>query len=200
VDPSGPSERWRAWRDQVDLDEYDRRWERLADAGEAIHGEADAVVRIGGRRVLDAGCGTGRVAIELAARGLDVVGVDNDPDMIERARVKSDTVEWIEADLAAVDLGGRTFDVIVLAGNILLFVEPGSEPHIIANLAPALAHGGALVVGNQTDADALRAYDAWCADAGLELAERWSTWEGHPYDGGSYAVSIHRRTALGTIC
>jgi SAM-dependent methyltransferase len=200
VNPSGPSERWRAWRAQVDLDEYDRRWERMAAAGEAIHGEADAVVRIGGRRVLDAGCGTGRVAIELAARGFDVVGVDNDPEMIVRARAKSDAVEWIEADLAGVGLADRAFDVVLLAGNILLFVEPGSEPRIIANLAPALARGGVLVVGNQTDARALDAYDGWCADAGLELADRWSTWEGDPYDGGSYAVSIHRRTALGATC
>ena len=38
------------------------------------------------RRVLDAGCGTGRVAIELARRGIEVVGVDADPDMLERAR------------------------------------------------------------------------------------------------------------------
>ena len=197
MDPAGPSERWRTWRAQVDLDEYDRRWERMAAAGEPVHGEADAVVRLGGGRVLDAGCGTGRVAIELVSRGLDVVGVDNDPEMIARARAKSGAVEWIEADLAEVDLTGRTFDVIVLAGNILLFVEPGSEPSIVANLAPALAPGGALVVGNQTDAGALQAYDAWCADAGLELAERWSTWEGDPYDGGSYAVSIHRRMALG---
>jgi SAM-dependent methyltransferase len=125
------------------------------------------------------------------------VGVDNDHDMIARARARSGAVEWIEADLAGVDLSGRSFDLILLAGNVLVFVVPGSEPRIIANLAPALAPGGALVAGNQTDRSALQAYDGWCAGAGLALAERWSTWEGDPYDGGPYAVSIHRRAALG---
>ena len=71
-------------------DEYDDRWSCLAAAGENIHGEADLVAdlarRIGGRRILDAGCGTGRVAIELARRGFEVVGVDADPSMLATAQ------------------------------------------------------------------------------------------------------------------
>jgi len=59
-----------------------------------MHGEATFVEALGVRRVLDAGCGTGRVAIELARRGLDVVGVDADPGMLSAARAKAPELEW----------------------------------------------------------------------------------------------------------
>jgi len=64
--------------------------------------------------VLDAGCGTGRVAIELARRGVDVIGVDLDAGMLEQARQKAPDLDWIDGDLATVDLA-RHFDVVVLA-------------------------------------------------------------------------------------
>ena len=76
------SDAWRRFRRHVDLDEYDARWDRLAAAGEEVHGEADFVMALRPTSVLDAGCGTGRVAIELARRGVEVVGVDADPDML----------------------------------------------------------------------------------------------------------------------
>ena len=60
----------------------------------------------GGRRVLDAGCGTGRVAIELAARGYAVVGVDLDAGMLGRGPHQGPGLAWVEADLADLpDLG-----------------------------------------------------------------------------------------------
>ena len=53
--------------------DYDARWDEMAAAGDNIHGEADLVsfllAQTGGHRVLDAGCGTGRVAVELSRRG-----------------------------------------------------------------------------------------------------------------------------------
>src|SRR4051812_24275796 len=105
-------------------DSYDQRWTQLAESGESIHGEADFVEilleRTSGRRVLDAGCGTGRVAIELARRGHSVVGVDADLDMLATARTKVPDLTWIHADLA--DLGAHsteTFDVVLLAGNVM---------------------------------------------------------------------------------
>src|SRR4029079_8134136 len=67
-------------------EDYDGRWQSLSAAGQNIHGEADLVEALlqesGGKRVLDAGCGTGRVAIELAARGFSVTGVDADAEML----------------------------------------------------------------------------------------------------------------------
>jgi SAM-dependent methyltransferase len=117
---------------------YDRRWEEAAAAGQNIHGEADFVEQLGRTSVLDAGCGTGRVAIELARREMDVVGVDVDASMLERARAKDPALTWVHADLAGVDLG-RTFDVVVMAGNVMIFLAPGTEAKVVANLARHLA-------------------------------------------------------------
>jgi SAM-dependent methyltransferase len=74
---------------------YDDRWTELSARGENVHGEADLVSSLDPRSVLDAGCGTGRVAIELFRRGLDVVGVDLDPSMLARARAKAPGLPWV---------------------------------------------------------------------------------------------------------
>lgn len=173
---------------------YDRRWAEMASEGRNVHGEADFVARCSGLRpVLDAGCGTGRVAVELARRGVDVVGVDVDGSMLDVARAKRPDLTWIQGDLADVDLG-RTFGVVVLAGNVMIFLAPGTEGEVVANLARHLRPGGALVAGFSLEAGRLGlvSYDAYAATGGLVLAERWATWDRQPFDGGNYAVSVHR--------
>ena len=104
--------------------------------------------RFAPKSVLDAGCGTGRVGRELARRGIEVTGVDIDPEMLGTARAKAPDSDWRLADLATVDLG-RTFDAIVLAGNVMIFLAPGSEPAVVANLARHLAPRGVLIAGFQ---------------------------------------------------
>lgn len=177
---------------------YDQRWEELAAKGENIHGEADLVEGLGPRSVLDAGCGTGRVAIELARRGLDVVGVDLDPAMLDVARSKQPDVPWVHGDLAEVDLG-RTFDVVVMAGNVMIFLTPGSEGRVVANLARQVEPGGYLVAGFSLQPGRLDlpTYDRHAEASGLQLSQRWATWDGLPFQGGDYAVSVHRRPAGG---
>jgi SAM-dependent methyltransferase len=176
---------------------YDRRWEELAAAGRNIHGEADLVDGLRPRSVLDAGCGTGRVAVELARRGIEVTGVDVDAGMLDKARAKATDLPWILADLATLDLG-RTFDVVVMAGNVMIFLSPGTEAAVVSAAARHLEAGGALVAGFSLEPGRLELaiYDGHCAASGLELAERWATWDRQPFEaGGSYAVSVHRRTA-----
>ena len=58
-----------------DGDDYQRRFDELAAAGNNVHGEVDFLMQLDPERVLDAGCGTGRVAIELARRGVAVPAV-----------------------------------------------------------------------------------------------------------------------------
>lgn len=178
-------------------DDYDLRFSERAAAGLDVHGEADFVQALGPTSVLDAGCGTGRVAIELARRGVSVMGVDVDPEMLARARAKAPALDWRLGDLATVELPARAFDVVVLAGNVMIFVESGTEAAVVANLAPSLAPGGALVAGFQLKPDRLSVadYDRYCADAGLVLAERWSTWDRRRWSSSDdYAVSVHRRS------
>jgi len=177
-------------------DEYDVRFRERAAAGFDMHGEADFVAGLAPRAVLDAGCGTGRVAVELARRGIAVVGIDVDAQMLGAARAKAPELDWRQGDLATVDLPVATFDVVVLAGNVMIFVAPGTEAIVVANLAPTLVPGGALVAGFQLRPDRLSLpdYDRSCADAGLALTERWSTWDRQPWNNDDdYAVSVHRR-------
>lgn len=193
--------RW-AERDDVQRGaSYDERWRALAEAGESIHGEADLVMGLLAEleidrpgRVLDAGCGTGRVAIELAARGVDVVGVDLDEPMLDEARRKAPDLRWVLADLTAAR-AGDDFDVVVMAGNVMIFVSPGTETVVVANMAAHLRPGGVIVAGFQTGGERLSAsaYDHHCADAGLVAVDRWATWDREPFAGGDYVVSVHRK-------
>jgi SAM-dependent methyltransferase len=178
-------------------DDYDATYDRRAAAGQDVHGEANFVERFKPASVLDAGCGTGRVGRELARRGIEVVGVDIDADMLDTARRKAPDVDWRLADLASVDLS-RLFDAIVMAGNVMIFLEPGWEGAVVANMARHLNPEGLLIAGFQLMPDrlAIQRYDEIAAAAGLALAERWSTWDCDLWAaGGNYAVSVHRKAS-----
>ena len=177
-----------------DGDDYQARFDRLAAAGTDVHGEATFVRAFAPTSVLDAGCGTGRVAIELARHGIEVVGADVDPSMLATARRTAPALTWVEADLAELDLG-RTFDVVVMAGNVPLFTPPGTEPALVAGVARHVAPGGVLVAGFSLGRGyAVDDHDAHAAAAGLTLLERFATWDRAPWSpGGDYAVSVHRR-------
>ena len=178
-----------------DGEAYEAQFEAKAAAGHDMHGEATFVQQLGVRSVLDAGCGTGRVARELARRGLEVVGVDVDRSMLEVARRKAPRLDWRLDDLATVDLG-RTFEAVVMAGNVMLFVVPGAEAAVVSNLARHLVPDGLLVAGFQLMPGriTLADYDRMATAAGLALAERCATWDRQPWrPGGEYAVSVHRR-------
>jgi SAM-dependent methyltransferase len=173
-------------------DSYDERFRALEAAGEWVHGEADAVEGLlQGSSVLDAGCGTGRVAIELARRGIEVVGVDSDPSMLEVARTQAPHLEWHLADLAELDLG-RTFDLVVCAGNVVAFLAPGTGPAVAQHLAQHLRPGGLLVSGWGTARLSPAEYGVWAAGAGLEPVREQQTWDGAPGD-GAWCVALHRR-------
>lgn len=191
--PIGSAE-WQAWRRDVDLDEYEARWDRMAARGADPHGEVDLVMRFAPRSVLDAGCGFGRVAIELVARGVHAEGVDLDPDLLERAERRAPQIEWHRCDLADLTLG-RSFDVVVVAGNVIGFVEPERRADAVRRCAGHVAPGGLLVIGVQRRAgwpDATD-IDRWAADEGLLVESHLANWDGDPYVDGDYVVTIHRR-------
>jgi len=151
-------------------------------------------MRFAPKSVLDAGCGTGRVARELARRAVDVVGVDLDDDMLATARRKAPDLPWHRADLTRVELG-RTFDVVLLAGNVMIFLTPGTETDVLGNVVRHLRTGGVLIAGFELQRGGLTVedYDRLSTSAGLRLVERWATWDLAPWHpGGDYAVSVHR--------
>jgi SAM-dependent methyltransferase len=179
-------------------DEYDARFARFEAEGNYLHGEADLVAGLLGdppATVLDAGCGTGRVAIELARRGYRTVGIDVERSMLDSARNKAPELEWVLGDLSSEALADSRFDLVVAAGNVMIFLELGTEAAVVSNLARTVVPGGLVVAGFQVGRQlTLERYDALGAAAGLELVDRWATWERAPYTGGDYAVSVHRRT------
>jgi SAM-dependent methyltransferase len=192
-DAPDPSNRWLNMP-AVGGDDYDAPYRARARAGENVHGEADFVESYHPKNVLDAGCGTGRVAIELARRGLAVAGVDLDPRMLGTARKKAAHLSWHLGDLATIRLQ-RRFDAIVMAGNVMIFLAPGTEAAVLQNMARHLAPGGGLIAGFQLSIGylALDEYDRLAEAAGLVLAERYTTWDRAPWTWAStYAVSVHR--------
>ena len=177
--------------------DYDRRFEDLAAGGADVHGEASLVDAYRPHVVLDAGCGTGRVAIELSRRGCVVVGVDADPVMLEVARAKAPGLTWVQGDLTDPGLEfGRAFDVVVMAGNVLIFVPTGAEGRVIANAARWLAPAGRLIAGYSLRPGGFgpAEHDALASRCGLVLEDRWSTWDRRPFVSGDYAVSVHRKS------
>jgi SAM-dependent methyltransferase len=194
-------------RDTVGADyaeKYAARFRALAANGEDTHGEATFVTGLADppARVLDAGCGTGRVAIRLAELGYAVVGVDIDASMLAMAREEAPDLDWRVGDLANLDTG-QLFDVVVVAGNTIPLLEPGTLESAAAHLAEQLDEGGLLVCGFGLDADHLPTgcpvtpladVDAAFVAAGLEPADRFSTWDRAPYDeSAGYVVTVDRR-------
>jgi SAM-dependent methyltransferase len=173
---------------------YQARLDAMEAEGLDIHGEARFVLDLGPTAVLDAGCGTGRVAISLAERGVDVVGVDVDASMLAEARRLAPSISWIEADLATLDLG-RTFPVVLLAGNVPLFCPPRNREALVSSCASHVEVGGAMIVAFSLGRDySLAEFDAAWSKAGLELEQRWSTWELEEFTPEStYALSLLRR-------
>ncbi|MEU8571269.1 class I SAM-dependent methyltransferase [Streptomyces pathocidini] len=174
-------------------DEYQARFDHIAAEGGDVHGEAALVRSFEPATVLDAGCGTGRVAIELARHGICVAGVDVDASMLATARRLAPEIRWHRRDLVGLALG-RSFDVVVMAGNVPLFTPPGTEPALVAGVAGHVRPSGRLVAGFSLDRGyTLDDYDAHCRAAGLALEARYATWSRDPFAGGEYAVSVHRR-------
>ena len=189
-DPHAPAEGGPgAW----DGDDYQRRVDELTASDDAPHGEADLVARYRPGSVLDAGCGTGRVAIELHRRGVEVVGVDVDGSMLATARRLAPHLTWVDADLTTLELG-RTFDVVLLAGNVPLFTPPGTAGDLLAACARHVAPHGVLIAGFSLGGGyTLAEWDAQAVDAGLDLDARWATWDREPFDAAcGYVVTVHR--------
>lgn len=179
---------------------YVDRFRRLADEGADLVGEArlvDALVEPASR-VLDAGCGPGRLGAELFRRGHDVVGVDVDPVLLDAAQHDHPGPTWLQADLSTLDLPAlgqpQPFDAAVLAGNVLAFVAAGTEAVVLERVAAHVVPGGRVIVGFGLDRGyALADFDSHCAQAGLDLELRLGTWDVQPFtDRSDFAVTLLR--------
>ncbi|MEW2383958.1 class I SAM-dependent methyltransferase [Micromonospora sp. NPDC047707] len=182
---------------------YIDRFRRLAAEGVDLAGEARLVDTLvpPGSRILDAGCGTGRVGAALAARGHTVIGVDADPALVEAARADHPGPRWLVADLADLDLTAagepEPFDAAVVAGNVMAFVAPGTEPAVLRRIAAHLRPDGVVAVGFGLDRGyRLADFDDDATAAGLRREHRFATWDLRPWrEESDFAVTILRRPA-----
>jgi len=182
---------------------YIERFKMMEAAGHDLAGEVrtvDAMVSRGAR-ILDAGCGPGRVGGRLHALGHNVVGVDVDPALIEAAGIDHPGPVWVVGDLAELDLPAQgvaaDFDVIVSAGNVMGFLAPSTRVEVLRRFARHLAADGRAIIGfgagrGYEFADFFADLDA----AGLSLDVALSTWDLRPFTPSSdFLVAICSRSS-----
>lgn len=177
---------------------YAQRFRDMADEGRDLGGEArflDAMVARNSR-ILDAGCGPGRVGAFLHAGGHDVVGVDLDPVLIGAAQEDHPGPRWLVGDLAELDLAARgieqPFDAIVVAGNVVTFLAPSTRRLVLSRLSAHLAPEGRLVIG--FGADRGYEFDDFRADvkaSKLIIDLEVATWDLQPFvDEADFLVAV----------
>lgn len=205
--PFDPFTRWREISDgSGGAAAYQQRFDALEAAGNDVHGEARLAWQLLGpppARVLDAGCGTGRVATELGRLGHDCTGVDADLAMLEVARERDPSTHWIHQDLSRLYLRSQMFDLVVLAGNVVPLLAPLTLDQAMQRIADHVQPGGLVLTGFGLDQAHLpdgcpvtpwSDYDRACTAAELALVDRWSSWDRDPWSAGSgYVVALHRR-------
>jgi SAM-dependent methyltransferase len=160
-----------------------------------------------GASILELGCGTGRVTLQLARKGLSIMGLDVSPSMLTMARGKArdlPNLRWVEGDMRAFDLGER-FALIIIPGHSFQFMLAPEDQvaclncirrHLAANgnLIVHLDHQnlgwlGELTQGRGTDFElvgeyrsgaidgSVRKWRAWSYEASSQTASAVSAWE-----------------------
>lgn len=196
----GAPTRWETDTDDNHSNWYIERFRAMAADGADLEGEArliDAMVAPGSR-LLDAGCGPGRLAGALHHRGHTVVGVDADPALITAAEVDHPGPDYLVADLADLDLKslgqGEPFDAAVLAGNVIAFIAPDTEADVLRHVADHVVDGGFVAVGFHVAKVPLETVEKAVGEAALAIEHRFATWDLRAWHSeADFAVLILRR-------
>jgi SAM-dependent methyltransferase len=172
---------------------YGRHFEQLLAEGADIDGEARLadVLAPRGAQILDAGSGMGRVGASLLRRGHVVTAVEKDPKLVAQSRRIFPDLVVVEADILALspDLLEKhdrpvEYDVVVVAGNVMIYLAEDTETRALATLRDLLAPGGRLLVGYNAVKGPRHSRDYPYEDfvghveaAGLEVQHRFGSWD-----------------------
>ncbi|ONI67590.1 hypothetical protein BWI15_31280 [Kribbella sp. ALI-6-A] len=149
--------------------------ERVVDPADGEPDAFDLLASLSGAGpVLDAGCGPGRTTASLAERGLDVIGVDLSPGMIEVARRDHPSLDFRVGSMTALDLPDAALGAIVSWWSII-HLPRDVVPTAFAEFHRVLTPGGVLMLGFH---------------AGSESTHKTSGYGGHPMN-----IHVHRWTA-----
>jgi demethylmenaquinone methyltransferase/2-methoxy-6-polyprenyl-1,4-benzoquinol methylase len=117
---------------------------------------AEAAARRPGARVLEIGCGTGAVTARLVERGAEVTALDQNPEMMDRARERLEqfegapgSVTWLERTASEIDaLAPGAFDAVVIS-LALSEMSAAERRYVLREAARRLARGGVLAVADE---------------------------------------------------
>jgi len=177
---------------------YIERFRTMVADGDDLGGEARFVDAMSPReaRILDAGCGPGRVGAMLADLGHDVTGIDVDPILIAAAEEDHPGPRWLVGDLAELDLASQgisdRFDVILSVGNVMPFLAASTRREVLRRLRLHLADDGRIVIGF----GAGRGYEFTdffedLAEVGLSPDLQMSTWDLRPLtDESDFLIAV----------
>jgi SAM-dependent methyltransferase len=176
--------------------------ERVAN-GVDVDGEARFVDALAprGARILDVGSGMGRVAAALQARGHDVVATEPDPALRAQSLATYPGLEVLPHEALALEPGELgEFELVVVVGNVMVYLGEGTERRVLERVRQLLAPAGRAVVGFHLTAikAGSRTYpaDEFVADAesaGLRVVHRFGSYELHEPD-DEYAVWVLARS------
>jgi SAM-dependent methyltransferase len=121
--------------------------------------------------VLDIGCGTGDLVLEVVRRGIDAIGIDFAPDMVrlcEEARDKAglDRARFEQVSVFDFDPRGQTFDLISAQG-LIEYISAAQLQDLCRRATALLSPGGAFVVGSRN-----RLFNAFSLNAFTELERK----------------------------
>ena len=202
-----PPNRWEVNVSSAHDASYAECFEDLIERGQDIDGEArlaDALA-LRGARILDAGAGIGRVAATLATRGHHVTAVEKDPDLVARSRARFPDVSVVESDIlglspAVLQAAGRptTYDVIVVVGNVMIYLADETEARALRTLGALLAPEGRMLVGFRPHKGPEHSRDypvevfrRHVTEAGLAVENLFGTYELRPAT-DEYVVAVLR--------
>ena len=140
-----------------------------------------------GARILDVGSGMGRIAAALTARGHDVVATEPDPALREQSRATYADVPVLPHEALAIP-ALEPFDLIVVVGNVFIYLGEDTERDVLAHLRSLLAPGGRILAGFHLAADQDTAAgptrptssSPTSTAAGLRVDWRFGSYELHP--------------------
>lgn len=127
---------------------YDLFWAHADDDSEVTAATASFIVDQldgGGRRVLEAGCGSGRILETLIENGVDATGIDLSPTMAAAAKARVGDDRCIEGDITATGLDSLSFDAVVAPGFTMMLVSDALFARFLAEARRILKPGGKLI-------------------------------------------------------